>query len=75
MEMKKTKKGTKQFTKKEKLQILGEAKKNGLKITLEKYDLYSATYYSTSRREPGRGKGRVNLQGIRITRHENYGRC
>ena len=43
--MKKTEKGTKKFTKKEKLQIISEAKKNGVKLTLEKYDLYPATYY------------------------------
>jgi putative transposase len=45
MEMKKTEKGTKKFTKDEKLQIITEAKKNGVKVTLEKYDLYPATYY------------------------------
>jgi len=43
--MKKTEKGTKKFTTKEKLSILSEAKKNGVKLTLEKYDLYPATYY------------------------------
>ena len=45
MEMKKTEKGTKKFTNKEKLAILKEAKENGVKVTLEKYDLYPATYY------------------------------
>jgi len=45
LKMKKTKKGTKKFTKKEKLAILAEAKKNGVKVTLERYDLYPATYY------------------------------
>ncbi len=43
--MKKTEKGTRKFTTKEKLQIIAEAKKNGVKVTLEKYDLYPATYY------------------------------
>jgi len=33
------------FSKKEKLQVLTEAKQNGTKVTLEKYDLYPATYY------------------------------
>lgn len=45
MDMKKTEKGTKKFTDEEKLSIIAEAQKNGVKITLEKYDLYPATYY------------------------------
>jgi len=43
--MKKTDKGTKKFTDQEKLTIIAEAQKYGVKITLEKYDLYPATYY------------------------------
>jgi len=43
--MKKTEKETKKFTKKEQLQIIGEAKRNGVKVTLERYDLFPATYY------------------------------
>jgi putative transposase len=43
--MKTTEKGTKKFTKKEKLQIIEESKRNGVKITLEKYALYPATFY------------------------------
>ena len=43
--MKKTEKGTRKFTKREKLSIISEAKKNGVKVTLERYDLYPATYY------------------------------
>ena len=45
MDMKTTKKGTKKFTKKEKLSIIEEAKRKGVKVTLSKYDLYSGTYY------------------------------
>lgn len=45
MSMKITKKGTKKFTKSEKLAIIEEAGKNGVKVTLAKYDLYPATYY------------------------------
>lgn len=45
MDMKKTEKGTKKFTDQEKLSIISEAQKKGVKITLEKYDLYPATYY------------------------------
>jgi len=45
MSMKKTEKGTKKFTDQEKLSIIAEAQKNSVKVTLEKYDLYPATYY------------------------------
>ena len=45
MDMKKTEKGTKKFTDQEKLSIIAEAQKKGVKVTLEKYDLYPATYY------------------------------
>jgi putative transposase len=48
--MKITKKGTKKFTKSEKLSILKEAKKQGVKKTLEKYDLYPGTYYYWKRK-------------------------
>lgn len=45
MDVKKTEKGTKKFTKEEKLAILKEAQANGVKVTLEKYALYPGTYY------------------------------
>ena len=45
MDMKKTEKGTKKFNDEEKLSIIAEAQKHGVKVTLEKYDLYPATYY------------------------------
>ena len=45
MHMKTTEKGTKKFTRKEKLQIIEEAKKKGVKVTLEKYALYPGTFY------------------------------
>ena len=35
----------KKYTKEEKHKILKEAKRQGVKVTLEKYDLYPATYY------------------------------
>jgi putative transposase len=34
------------FTKEEKLRIIKEASEQGVKVILEKYDLYPATYYS-----------------------------
>jgi len=48
--MKKTKKGSKKFTEKEKLKILKESKTNGVKNTLDKYDLYPATFYYWKRK-------------------------
>lgn len=50
MSMKITEKGTKKFTKKEKLSILAEAKKKGVKVTLEKYCIYPGTFYYWRRR-------------------------
>lgn len=35
----------KKYTKSEKLAIVKEASKNGVKLTLEKYNLYPATFY------------------------------
>lgn len=45
MKMEITEKGTKKFTDKEKVAILTEAEEQGVKVTLEKYALYPATYY------------------------------
>ena len=36
---------TKKYTKAEKIKVLKEAKKNEVKVTLEKYDLYPASFY------------------------------
>jgi putative transposase len=44
--MKKTKKVTKKFSEEEKLEIILAAKKSGVKVTLEKYDVSPATYSS-----------------------------
>ena len=35
----------KKYTKAEKVRILNEAKRQGVKVTLDKYNLYPATYY------------------------------
>jgi len=45
MNMKVTAKGTKKHTKAEKLSIIAEAGRKGVKVTLAKYGLYPATYY------------------------------
>ena len=50
MSMKITEKGTKKWTKKEKLSILSESQKNGVKQTLSKYDIYPGTFYYWKKR-------------------------
>ncbi len=45
MSMIQTAKGTKKFTDREKLAILKESEKAGVKVTLAKYDLYPGTFY------------------------------
>ena len=40
LQMEKKESGTKKFTDQEKLRIIEEVKSKGLKVTLEKYDLY-----------------------------------
>jgi putative transposase len=50
MDVRKTSKGTKKFTKEEKLAILKESKVNGVKVTLSKYELYPATFYYWKRK-------------------------
>lgn len=49
------------FTKAEKLKVLREASLNGVKITLEKYGIYPATYYSW--------KKKLDVEG-----EENFGK-
>ena len=45
MSMKVTYKSIKKFSKEEKLAILEEGKRNGIKMTLAKYSLFPETYY------------------------------
>ncbi len=45
MSMRVTSKGTKKYTKKEKLAIIKESEGKGVNVTLEKYNLYPATFY------------------------------
>ena len=44
------------FTKEEKLKVLREASLNGVKITLEKYGVYPATYYSWKKKLDAEGE-------------------
>ncbi len=69
MEMKKTEKGTKKFTKEEKLSIIGEAGKNGVKVTLAKYDLYPATYYYWKKKLLVHGEDGLNHRTLKA--HES----
>jgi len=50
-----TPKGTKKYTKEEKLAILKEAKQKGVKVTLNKYSLYPATYYYWKKKHEAMG--------------------
>jgi len=45
MTMKITNKGSKKFSKAEKLKIVKESERNGQKLTLAKYDIYSSTFH------------------------------
>lgn len=60
-----TEKGTKKFTEKEKLSILKEAEKEGVKKTLSKYNLYPATYYYWKKKYTSLGAdGNLHPKGI-----------
>ncbi len=50
MKMKITEKGTRKFTKEEKLAILQESETLGPKLTMEKYGLYPNTFYYWKRK-------------------------
>ena len=65
MEVKKTEKGTKKFTQEEKLGIIDEAGKNGVKVTLAKYDLYPATYYYWKKRLIMHGEEGLNHRTLK----------
>ena len=45
MAMKETKSGRKQFSSREKLQIIAECQENGVTITCSKYGIYPGSYY------------------------------
>lgn len=65
MSMKRTEKGTKKFTKAEKLAILKEAGANGVKVTLAKYDLYPATYYYWKKKLLVHGESGLNHRTLK----------
>lgn len=65
MSMKITEKGTKKFTKVEKLAIIKEAGANGVKVTLAKYDLYPATYYYWKKKLLVHGEAGLNHRTLK----------
>ncbi|SEA63397.1 putative transposase [Arachidicoccus rhizosphaerae] len=78
MGMIQTEKGTKKFTEKEKLSILKEAEKEGVKKTLGKYNLYPATYYYWKKKYSSLGsdgnlpsKGTYDASAVRKLEKEN----
>ena len=65
MSMEITEKGTKKFTKVEKLAIIKEAGTNGVKVTLAKYDLYPATYYYWKKKLLVHGEGGLDHRRLK----------
>jgi putative transposase len=66
------------FSDEEKLLVLEEAKKNGVQVTLEKFKVYPATYYSWKQKYAemgkqgfGHGVTREHLKEIKHLRKEN----
>lgn len=52
------------FSKEEKLKILEESKLHGVKLTLEQYGVYPATFYSWRRKYEQMGEEGFNHHGI-----------
>lgn len=67
--MKTTENGARKFTREEKLRILKEAKQKGVKSTLDKYDLYPATYYYWKKKLLVYGE--EGLEHSRLKDHDN----
>jgi len=65
MSMQNSEKGTKKFTKEEKLAIIREASENGVKVTLSKYDLYPATYYYWKKKLVVHGEDGLNHRTLK----------
>jgi len=53
------------FSKAEKLQVLEEAKKEGVQVTIRKYGIYPGTYYSWKKKLLVEGEEGLNDQAIR----------
>jgi len=70
MSMRITEKGTKKFSKSEKLSILKEAKEKGVKVTLSKYDIYPATYYYWKKKLLVHGEDGLSHQTIKKQQSE-----
>lgn len=68
MKMEITKKGSKKFSKPEKLKILKEAKEKGIKVTLSKYGILSGTYYYWKKRYLVYGEDGLEHQTLKENR-------
>jgi putative transposase len=65
MSVKTTVKGTKKFTKEEKLAILKEASETSIKATLEKYSLYPATFYYWKKKYESQGANGLEHSSVK----------
>lgn len=70
MSMKKSQKGSRDFTDQEKLAILAEAKEQGVNVTLAKYDVYPATFYYWRNKFKEGNEGGTNKEVIKDQRAE-----
>ena len=64
--MKTTQKGTKKFSKEEKLAILKEAQENGQKVTLAKYDIYPSTFHYWKKKLLVHGEAGLTHRGLKV---------
>lgn len=69
MSMETTEKGVKKFSKEEKLKILEEAKIQGVKVTLAKYNLFPATFYYWRKKLTVYGEEGLSHQVIKNHEH------
>jgi len=75
MDMKLTPKGRKSFTSEEKLKIISECQRDGVKVTCAKYGIYPASYYNwkkklTTNGEEGLEHGNIKKAKSRIQKLE-----
>lgn len=71
MYVKETEKGTKKFSKEEKISILKESNLNGVKVTLQKYGLYPATFYYWKKKFASQGEEGLNHRTHKVLISEN----
>lgn len=62
--------GKRKFTREEKLEVLREASAHGVKLTLEKYGIYPATYYNWKRQLEEQGESNFGKKVAKAQRKE-----